>query len=650
MAIITTSGVATFGATSNMNVRVSWSESFDTTTITSSKPYGTSTIKITKIEALTKNWYGWTFCPSFWLKFGEFGEVNVHEFTSTKAEQKVVLNSTGVWGTILNANGSIFTTSFTYNRTAVSETRDFILTKSTTDGWTYPGFYMAGKTSSPIYSNIGGGAAKWSASAVLSTTFTDPSAPTSIYIATIKGESIKTGNYYQYKDRGKARLYWSAGTPGTNNPIEKYRIYISFKGGEYRDTTAEITAKPTSTTTINGKTYYYFDVGGDGDASRGDYQTYKIKAIGKYSSSNLSSATSPRLCKNRLPITPVGKTKTVPSTEANASLSYSVESDPDGQTVKVFYSASANGTENRKEYIPNTKLDFGTYYIWSYDGLEFSSKSAKVIIRKDTAAPSVTSFNVSETNFDPYYKNTAYSYVTTINLTSVTAEKGDYSDIAKYNFYCSQGSSATSPEITNPVGALLISSSSAAPETSPIRLNVGNIITPGNYFKIGVSVTTSLNEPSSIKWNPQIYCSGKALTSNDFSSLEIGVNSKIDNNKAEISEADDIANYFNNYIRISWTNPTVENRFKISTIECGILNEQQSDFTSITTDISVNKDTGENVSYLNIGNSVARKTSVIPAIRITSVNGTSFNLALLFCSKIYLKLSQSCFSVLISGR
>lgn len=622
MGIITTSGVATFGATSNMNVRVSWSESFDTTTITSSKPYGTSTIKITKVEALTKNWYGWTFCPSFWLKFGE---VNIHEFTSTKAEQKVVLNSTGVWGTILNANGSIFTTSFTYNRTAVSETRDFTLTKSTTDGWTYPGFYMAGKTSSPIYSNIGGGAAKWSASAVLSTTFTDPSAPTSIYIATIDGESIKTGNYYYYKDRGKARLYWPAGTPGTNNSIEKYRIYISFKGGEYRDTTAEITAKPTSTTVINGKTYYYFDVGGDGDAKRGDYQTYKIKAIGKYSNSNLSSATSPRLCKNRLPITPVGKTKTVPSTEVNASLSYSVENDPDGQTVKVFYSASANGTENRKEYIPNTKLDFGTYYLWSYDGLEFSESSAKAIIRKDTIEPRVTNFSVSKTEFTPYYENTAYSYVTAIDLTSISAEKGDYSNIAKYNFYCSQGSSADSSEIVNPVGALLISSSSAAPsESSPIRLNVGNIITPGNYFKIGVSVTTSLNEPSPIRWDSQIYCSGKALTVNDFSSLEIEVNSKIDNNKTEISNADDIANYFNNYIKISWTNPTIENRFKISVIECGILNEQQSDFTSITTDVTVNKDPGQNIVNLNIANSVARKASVIPAIRIIPVNGTPF--------------------------
>ena len=465
--------------------------------------------------------------------------------------------------------------------------------------------------------------------AIMTTSYTNPSAPTSVYMKTIKGESIKTGSYYYYKDKGHARLYWPAGTPGTNNPIIKYKIYISFKGGAYLDTTVT----SSQTTTINGNTYYYYDVGGDGDAVRGDYQTYKIQAIGKYSNSNLSSATSPRLYKNRLPSNPTGGIKVLASKEEKGPLPYTIGSDPDGQTVKIYYSKPPN-----RARIPydGRNLDLGTYYIWSYDGLEFSENYSESQIKKTSTEPKVYGFDTKEINFTPYCSantsDTSFNYVIGIELYNIgTTHSSDY-DFTKYNIYYSQGPTATSDGIINPTGVLISSLSVAPSENSPIFLDVEDIITPGYFFKIGVSVTTTLNETSEIKWGSDTYCCGKALTINDFSSLEIEINSKIDNNKKEISAADDIANSFNNYIRITWTNPEIKSiRFGIAKIECGITNNNTTTFTPITTET----DSGEkfnpnltrgksNIGYLNIGNSVARGSTVIPAIRVTPIYGDHF--------------------------
>lgn len=621
MAIITTSGVATFNATSNMNVRISWSESFDTTTITSSKPYGTSTIKITKVEALTKNWYGWNFCPSFWLKFNE---KEIYEFTSTYANQSVRLNSTGVWGTILNKNGSIFTTSFTYNRTNTSETRNFTLTKSTTDGWTYPCFYMIGKTSSPTYTNIGGGSSTWTASATLATLYTAPSAPTSIYIATIDGESIKTGNYYYYKHGGKARLYWPAGTPGTNNTIERYRIYVSFKGSSYSATTAY----SSNTVTINNNTYYYYDVGGDGDAERGDYQTYKIQAIGKYSNSDLSSATSPRLCKNRLPSEPtvIKKENYIPYNAGEITLSYTAGSDPDKQPVRTYYSEGINSEKHEYnggsiEVLSNST----TYYLWSYDGLEFSAKNSSVTFTKNDKGPSVTNFGISHTKFTPYQRNNSVNYATNITLNNITTEYGTHSSIRTYNYYARISSDSSFNSSNN----IVLDNTS----NSNYSFNVSNKITAGYYFKLGVSIVTNLGETSNIKWADNIYCCGTPITSNDFNPT-FTITSTINNSRGDISNSSDIAGHFNNFIKIKWTNPNINdtNRFGISKIECGYLTtssassfnvvEMQDSNGNIATPSTVKGFTSQ--IYMYIGDSVLRGSSIIPAIRVTPVNGYSF--------------------------
>ena len=110
MAILTSSGVATFNATSKMNVQITWEESFNTDSINSSYPYGKSTIKIKKIEALSKSYYGYGFFPSFLLKFNG---TEVYEFSSKSAKQFVNLNSLNTWGTILNVeSGTIFTKEF----------------------------------------------------------------------------------------------------------------------------------------------------------------------------------------------------------------------------------------------------------------------------------------------------------------------------------------------------------------------------------------------------------------------------------------------------------------------------------------------------------------------------------------------------------
>ena len=617
MAILTSSGVATFNATSNMNVRVTWSERFDTNTISSSKPYGTSTITISKVEALSKNYYGYSFYPSFWLKFNG---VEVYQFTSSLAEQYVRLNSRDTWGTIVNSdNGSTFTTSFTYNRTGVSESQNFTITKATRDGWTYPCFYIYGSSTS--YTNIGGGAATWTASATLATSYTNPSAPSAIYISTISGSSIKTGNYYYYKDGGAARLYWPAGAAGTNNAITKYRIYVSVNGRAYSATNEY----SSSTTVINGRTYYYYDVRGSSGVDRGDYQTYKIQSIGTYSNSNQSSAVSPRLYKNRLPSAPVGYVRTVSSSVTGATLSYTAGSDADGQSVKTYYSTSTSGT--KYEYTGGN-LNLGTYYIWSYDGLEYSETYGTAIIRGDTASPEVTNFNVSTTTFIPYYNNPNYKYVTEIRFTSVTAVQGGYSNINRYNYYYAQSSSSS---ISTSNSQLITTSTSPPSLSSPITISVNNTVTQGYYFKIGVSVTTSLNETSEILWDSDIYCCGKPITALEFSP-SIAIYSLIDNERGLVTDIEGLADYFDHYIRMTWNNPSISTSpyFGIEAIECGVVGGSGFNFTPYI----IHKNNGDifvpscargdhNVGYL-LMTTVPRGTTVRPAIRVTPEYGTSF--------------------------
>ena len=623
MAILTSSGVATFNATSKMNVQITWKESFNTDSINSSYPYGRSTITITKIEALSKSYYGYGFFPSFQLKFNG---TEVYEFSSKSAKQFVNLNSLNTWGTILNVeSGTIFTKEFTYIRTAISETKNFTITKSTKDGWTYPGFYVLGGSYS-AYSTIGEGASSWSASATLCTTYTNPSAPASVYMTTINGESIKTGNYYYYKNGGKARLYWTAGTPGTNNPIITYKIYRSFKGGTYQDTT--ITSL--NTITIPGGTYYYYDVEGDTSADRGDYQTYKIQAIGRYSNSSLSSAFSPRLYKNRLPSKLVVSTgeNYIPYDETEITLSYTAGSDPDGHSVRTYYSDGINSEKHEYnggsiEVLSNST----TYYLWSYDGLEFSANSSSVTFIKNDNGPSVTNFNISHTEFTPYQRNNSINYATSITLNNITAEYGTHSSIRTYNYYARISSNSSFNSSNNIILDRI--------GNSNYSFNVSNKITAGYYFKLGVSITTNLGENSNIFWADNIYCCGTPITSNDFNPT-FTITSTINNNRGNIkvSDSSDIAGRFNNFIKIEWTNPNITdtNRFGISKIECGYLTTsstssfnvvemQNSNGNTATPPITIG---GASQIYMYIGDSVSRGASITPAIRVTPVNGEPF--------------------------
>lgn len=611
MAILTKSGVATFGATSVSNIRINWSESVDTSSITSSAPYGVSTITINSIEAYSYNLSVCSFVPGFTLSFGGNSIVS---FSTVTADYYAYISTTKTWTPIKKvSNNTNYATTFYYTRKSLTESPNFTITKN---GWTYPGFYV----STASFQSIGGGASDtWNAGAALSTLYTNPTAPSGVYLAAISKNSMKNGGYYYYKPGGKTRLYWSAGTDGTNNPIETYKIYISENGGPYYDTTAT----SNNTETINGSTYYYIDVGGS-NLSRGEYQTYKIVAKGKYSNSAQSTTASPRLYMNRLPNKPkITGPDVVASTVAESSVTYTAGTDKDNQTVYVYYSQKPNGTKNI--YSEEALAVDKTYYFWSYDGLEFSENYTTHKITKDSKAPTMLSYNSESITFSPYYNNKNYKYVEKITFSDFNATHGDSSSIALYNLYYSQSSDATIDTTTTKAHITTIDSSSTS-----YTFTVSSKISAGYYFKVGISATTTLGEESEIVWKDITFCRGRAITSSDFLPTMITIDSTIDNNRNKISDSTNISGYFNNYIQINWTNPSITSpRYGITKIECGIISSTSSftayslhDYSgSSTSPLCSFAEANEGYLYLS---TLSRGSEITPAIRVWPENGTAF--------------------------
>lgn len=539
MSILTKSGTSTFGAASNFNVRINWTESFDTSSINSSYPYGRSTITITSIQFYSYNHsHPWQSCAPFFLL--KFNNIELQDFNTQYYKYAFSCPSTNTWHTLKNLSSSgqftgDFTYSFSYTRESINENAYFYLNPPKGSPWQYPGATTV-LSSNPTYQWIGGGSASWGAVASLITTYTNPTAPVSVYI-TQTPTCGKTGTYWYRAYSGIAAINWSSGTSGTNNSIGKYEIYASINGGSYTK------IAETASQSYNFNSIY----------SRGTYITFKIIACGQYSNSPMSSATSERLYINRLPYIPTGYDVYVAnSSSATGVLSYSAGSDPDGQPVTTYYSTS-NNPSGALVY-DGRALGVGTYYLFSYDGLEFSSASSARIL-KASGHPAVASIDYSVTEFTPYAKVEGYDckYASTIQIKGLSLSP--LSDRSYNGFEYAVWWSEKIEDVKNFSGNsynTIFNTSNTAPTSSnSISLDVYYEVPHADFFRIGVRAKTTLGEVSNWYYSPQIFASGGVFSALDF---DFSVNTCIDNSGNEFTNSV-LENYFDKYIKFTVITP-----------------------------------------------------------------------------------------------
>lgn len=166
---------------------------------------------------------------------------------------------------------------------------------------------------------------------------------------------------------------WTAGSAGTNNPITGYKV--SGCG------TSKETDKNTRTWSVKAPT------------SRGSKYNSSVITKGTYSNSGSRSGNSIQI--NKLPNNPTisGSDITIDATAAAPSFTISrTGTDPDGQTVKLYYNWSNSHTgqstisHGGKITIDPARSTAGnttkTLYVWAWDGLEYSSVVKRTVTRK----------------------------------------------------------------------------------------------------------------------------------------------------------------------------------------------------------------------------------------------------------------------------
>ena len=245
--------------------------------------------------------------------------------------------------------------------------------------------------------------------------YTACGAPTSVTI----GSSLA-------KPSTAVTLSWSGATAGTSNPITGYNVY--------RSTSADGTYSKLNSDKITDTSY---DI--TSHATRGKSYYYKVQTIGTVS--NYDSAQSSKYASvktNSLPSAPtvtVNKT-TVPSAGGDVTFTVTAGATNDtGQTASLYYAVNSGTKTSFTSPLTLTVSATTTYNFYTYDGLEYSSTTAKAITKN--TAPVISTFSGTNTN---YTANGASTWVKSIN-SSFTLSKD--SGTLSCDLYYSTTSSGT---------------------------------------------------------------------------------------------------------------------------------------------------------------------------------------------------------------
>lgn len=172
------------------------------------------------------------------------------------------------------------------------------------------------------------------------------------------------------KPGGDVTISWSGAEAGMNNQISGYRVY--YKVGKAPNDNSFLGYDGYINIADNSTTSTTFTI--PNDATRRSIYHFKIVTKGSPYDSTISIA-SDTVTVNTLPDKPsVIPDKTiVPSSGGKIFLNLSAN-DQDAQELSFYYSTSVDGAKTK---IENSSIEInntGTYYFYTYDGLEYSSE------------------------------------------------------------------------------------------------------------------------------------------------------------------------------------------------------------------------------------------------------------------------------------
>lgn len=229
------------------------------------------------------------------------------------------------------------------------------------------------------------------------------------------------------------KVSWSGAKSGTNNAITGYQVYWRITSGGSAPTTKIYTGStPVTSTATSGST----SISVPSDAKRGYKVVFGVVTKGAGGSSYYSSMkTGGSVSINRYPDTPVYRGNSeiiVPSSFGACEVSVTPGTDKDTQTCSVVYALSSSSsnktTFNGTLPAPSNQGGSLTYYLWTYDGLEYSQNYISITVTKNikpvisnvqynlnlykalgngtiySESISVTSFNCTKNNYTIYYK------------------------------------------------------------------------------------------------------------------------------------------------------------------------------------------------------------------------------------------------------
>ena len=198
------------------------------------------------------------------------------------------------------------------------------------------------------------------------TTYTACTAPTSLSLS----RSIQTPG-------SNVTLSWSGATAGVNLSISSYNVYRSTSASGSYSYLGNTTSTSYSVAAPSAGSYYY-------------YKVITIASVSGYNSGY--SGASGGLKGNTAPGAPsVSQNKTViPSTGGSVVFTVSAGSDPDGQSLSLYYATSSGGTKTAFTSPLTVNLTAAaTYYFYTYDGLAYSSATYKSVSKN--TKPSISS-------------------------------------------------------------------------------------------------------------------------------------------------------------------------------------------------------------------------------------------------------------------
>lgn len=332
------------------------------------------------------------------------------------------------------------------------------------------------------------------------------------------------------------KISWSGASSGTSNTITTYQVYYRITSDGSAPTTSTYTGTKnvnvtdgttsgSTTITLSGATRGYTVVAGvvtRGTAGSSYYSG--IKTGGSLKVNSLPGAPS---------VTP--SATTVRSTGNDVSFTVTAGSDLDEQTKTLYYSRTSEGVKIEFTSPISLSISSGnnSVYFYTYDGMEYSSATAKTI--SINTKPVIESISTTKTELEGI---NGLASIPLVRKASFSASLNK--TVTSYTWYFAQSSTSS------------ISTSTKTSFSTSASLSNYNFdalsITKGYYYKIGLIVSDAY-ESSDIVWE-----TGSAQLPKYPSAATI---TSIINTKNGITIAGTNANQFEDGVTVKWTNPAV---------------------------------------------------------------------------------------------